>query len=170
VVKTAIFGTVGIIVLCIGLYFILRQTSLPKFQKAIGRIESVSVESEERIRYFYRSAYLVTSYTPKVVYTYEVDGKEYRGYRFSLPDDFLSESYEEVEQMVRGMRKGSPVQVYYDPSEPSYSALVLERGTCDKWGMPLFLVGLAFCFLTGLFFFHERAKIEEESRRAFPPC
>ena len=167
--KTAVFGSLGIIFFCVGLYFLMRAASLSGFEKTTGRIEYVTVDTEQRFRYRRRFYYYETYYIPRVVFSYEVDGKKYRGERFTIPDKFYTRYRDEAEKMVAGMKKGSPVEVFYDPDEPSRSALKVEAAGYTEWGVPLFVVGLILGGLTVLFFFIERAQIEERTLRTAMP-
>ena len=61
---------------------------------------------------------------PVVVYQYEVNGKSYQGQRIKAGDKFMSIRISgETQATVARYPVGSRVTVYYDPNNPSESAL-----------------------------------------------
>lgn len=66
-----------------------------------------------------------TSYYPNVVYEYEVNGQRYQNNRMYVGMQVGRGNYMTIQQQINHYPVGSPVQVYYDPNNPSQS--VLER-------------------------------------------
>ena len=61
---------------------------------------------------------------PVVVYQYEVNGKSYQGQRIKASDKFISVRISgEAQATVARYPAGARVTVYYDPNNPSESAL-----------------------------------------------
>ena len=61
---------------------------------------------------------------PVVVYQYGVNGKSYQGQRIKASDKFMSvRVFGEAQATVARYPVGSRVTVYYDPNNPSESAL-----------------------------------------------
>ena len=61
---------------------------------------------------------------PVVVYQYEVNGQSYQGQRIKASDKFMSIRISgEAQATVARYPAGSRVTVYYDPNNPSESAL-----------------------------------------------
>lgn len=71
-----------------------------------------------------RRSHNSSSEYPVVVYQYEVDGKSYQGQRVKASDKFISvRIMGEARATVARYPVGARVSVYYDPNNPSESAL-----------------------------------------------
>lgn len=86
------------------------------------------------------------SYGIDVEYDYRVSGRTYRGQQFSFEPRSGDREYWEAK--TRKFKTGSPVSVYYDPSNPESS--VLETGAYE-WNYIFIAMGLAFTG-AGLYF------------------
>jgi hypothetical protein len=67
-----------------------------------------------------------TSYDPKVLYEYDVDGKTFQGQTIRVGDSFFRVSAggsSEAQKVVDRYPEGSEVYVYYNPDNPAESAL-----------------------------------------------
>ncbi len=63
-------------------------------------------------------------YTPRVSYEYVVDGKTHRSDRIDfLPDGHSTRDRSAAEAVLQRYSKGSTVEVFYDPADPSTSCL-----------------------------------------------
>jgi hypothetical protein len=61
-------------------------------------------------------------YRIDVAYTYEVNGRSYRGDRLT-PGDGSFRDLRSAQSALRGLDSGRPVTVYYDPADPTRSVL-----------------------------------------------
>lgn len=66
------------------------------------------------------------TYTPRVAYSYEVDGSLYLNDRLSLSQSRQQSSRGAAEDSLRAYAVGAPVTVRYDPQSPRRSALIIE--------------------------------------------
>ena len=91
-----------------------------------------------------------TEYTPKVNYSYSVDGRKYEGDRLAvghLGVDFQSHA----KDVVMDYPKGKKITIYYMPADPSVS--ILEPGTqyvssgLQLFGVVLIILGTGLAFL-----------------------
>ncbi len=85
------------------------------------------------------------TYTPKVRYTYEVNGERYQGYRIWFGGAPGGSNRRKVEAIVARYPQGSRVTVYYNPAKPTEA--VLERGKAPGSGW-LLVVGSVFVLFT----------------------
>ncbi len=68
-----------------------------------------------------------TSYVPRVVYEYAVNGNKYQGNRVALGSEVGRGSYRSVEEkMTASYPSGQIVQVHYNPANPQDAALELR--------------------------------------------
>ncbi len=65
-------------------------------------------------------------YAPKIIYSYEVDEKEYVSNRIKIMNDYSSNSPKAVQKIISKYRRDSDVVIYYNPRKPEKS--VLEKG------------------------------------------
>ncbi|HYC35880.1 MAG TPA: DUF3592 domain-containing protein [Usitatibacter sp.] len=115
-----------------------------------GRIESLEVKSIQR------GHHGMGTYKPTLVYTYRVQGRDYRGSRIRV-SDFLTIGVQSRRQSqaaveLDGFFPGSPVTVHFDPLNPSRA--VLRPGVSSSqylmgfgFAILLPLLAAAFCFL-----------------------
>jgi hypothetical protein len=72
-------------------------------------------------------------------YTYCVDGRTYQGRRLSYRT--MSDlPFAEALDLMHGLRKGSEVDVYYDPTRPERSVMIPGSGTGNIVGLVTLLV------------------------------
>jgi hypothetical protein len=81
------------------------------------------------------------SYVPMIVYEYQVDGKVYRGQRYSFGTQVGTGFTGIASRVVDRYPEGSAVDVYYNPENPSEA--VLKRSAGGSWGNLLMVVVLA---------------------------
>lgn len=76
-------------------------------------------------------------YRRKIVYQYRVEGHDYEGNRIRFDED-SSDSLSEAREIVGAYPVGLAVDVFYDPNDPSQSALTTGLGGADlMWAMLL---------------------------------
>ncbi len=63
-----------------------------------------------------------SKYRIDVEYTYQVDGRPYRGDRLTAGDAYFRD-LRSAQAALRGLEPGRPVTVYYDPADPTRSVL-----------------------------------------------
>ncbi len=115
-----------------------------------GKIMSASIESVSlpvRVQTSTSSYRLATRYAPLIVYEYIVNGKQYQGNRLHLGPRVLSSETSDVEQALKRYAAGSQVAVWYNPVNPTESALDVRAGweVWTEWAVSglLFLLTLA---------------------------
>lgn len=64
-----------------------------------------------------------TSYEPKVIYAFQVNGQQYRGDKVKLGLVVRSGGYMGAQQIVDRYPAGSTVTVYYNPANPAQCAI-----------------------------------------------
>lgn len=79
-----------------------------------------------------------TTYTPRVAYSYRVEGSLYLNDRLSLSQAHQQTSRDAAEDELRAYPIGASVTVRYDPTSPRRSALIIE----DRGNIPY--IGLLF--------------------------
>lgn len=98
-------------------------------------------------------------YQPEVTYHYWVAGREYQGVSLEpFSNNESTSNFGSVQQKLRPYQVGHKVAVYYDPANPSDSALSLSRKpSLFLWiGVPFFLIGLGFLAGAWLWFVRVR--------------
>lgn len=85
------------------------------------------------------------SYSPKVSYSFEVDGKKYHGDRIIFGNYYTKK--EQALERLANYPKGKLISVYYDPSNPS--DCTLDRGM--KGIIYVYLVGGLFATTFGAY-------------------
>ena len=132
----------------LALPFLLVGAAIAFFALVPTLIDGYRMESWEEGRATLERAELVelkgedsTSYRVSATYTYEYDGREYRGHRVAIGavadniGDFQQSLGQELES---ALAEGRPVPVWIDPADPTQA--VLNRDI--RWGMTgLYLVG-----------------------------
>ena len=83
-----------------------------------------------------------TSYTPMVEFSYEIDGRTYRGNRV-FPGTSMSYDHGTAKSIVNRYQPGATVSVHYDPADPTQA--VLE--TKSKGGNLFLILGSVFAVL-----------------------
>lgn len=103
------------------------------------------------------------TYTPRVAYSYTVNGSLYLNDRLSLSQSRQQTSREAAEDQLRAYTVGAPVTVRYDPQSPRRSALIIEDAGSVSY------IGLAFGGLVAIFGGHLLAMTLRRRRRPPPP-
>ena len=114
-------------------YFVVaaavRRDDALGFPKAKGRITASEVESTPGEK--------ETIYQPKIVYQYRVHDQDYEGSHVRF-DEVSSDRPSEARKAVDAYPVGRTVDVFYDASDPSRSALEVGlNGSDPLWGMLL---------------------------------
>jgi hypothetical protein len=91
-----------------------------------GAIESSEIRSQTRGRG------RGTDYVLVLTYSYELEGQRYRGSRWSVGGDLVSDDRAGAEIHARSYRVGDRVPVYYDPEDPT-SAVLAVGGQRKAW-------------------------------------
>ncbi len=124
-------------------YFLSHEIASYSFSETSGKIVSGTVEKRKR-----SGKKIGSDYTPRIGYTYEVDGKTLVGEGIHFSDSSFSMPHQ-AERVLARFPVGSDVSVYYDPADPGRSVLV--RGIS---GIGIFfllaLINLGFVFLVWL--------------------
>jgi hypothetical protein len=93
------------------------------------------------------------SYSPQVSYSYQVLGQQYTGNKISFGFAKSHNSYQKAEAELTRFPLGSPVTVYYNPSNPAEA--VLERkagGAVLATILGVFFIFLGLCISCPLIF------------------
>ncbi|KGQ19719.1 DUF3604 domain containing protein [Lysobacter dokdonensis DS-58] len=77
-------------------------------------------------------------------YTYSVDGRAYEGRRLSYRPMALV-PFAEAMDLLYGLRKGSEIDVYYDPARPERAVMIPGTGTGNIVGLATLLVLAVLC-------------------------
>jgi hypothetical protein len=100
-----------------------------------------------------------TSYSPNIVYRYEVNGKDYESKQITF--GFVKGDESEAIEKVSLYSAGSQVKVYYNPSSPEQSCLE-TGGSKAGFAIP---IGLSIIFMVGGIWGANRAR--KEKRRLY---
>jgi hypothetical protein len=98
-----------------------------------GRVISSGVREvqvRQRVRTSVGRYRIVTRYAPAMVYTYVVNGAQYRGERLRMGEGFVSSDTHAAERASARYPIDSQVIVFYNPADPSDSTLDTRSG----WG------------------------------------
>lgn len=88
-------------------------------------------------------------------YTYTVDGVSYEGSRITFFQYAVFANRYQNEQLVAQHPAGTPVQIYYDPTDPAQSVLMRTIPLSQMWSpvlLALCLLSILFTGLMGLLF------------------
>ena len=77
-------------------------------------------------------------------YTYKVDGRIYEGKRLSYRT-MHSLSFDEALDHLHGRRKGSEIDVYYDPTDPRRAVMLPGVSTSNIVGLATLMILTAIC-------------------------
>ncbi|HSM56842.1 MAG TPA: DUF3592 domain-containing protein [Candidatus Sulfomarinibacteraceae bacterium] len=83
-------------------------------------------------------------------YAYTVDGVTYEGSRITFFQYAVFANRFQNEQLVAQHPPGTPVQIYYDPSDPAQSVLMRTIPLSQLWSPVLLALCLLSVLLTGL--------------------
>jgi hypothetical protein len=103
------------------------------------------------------------TYTPRVAYSYHVNGSLYLNDRLSLSQTHQQSSRGAAEDSLRAYAVGAPVAVRYDPQSPRRSALIIEDAGSVSY------IGLAMGGLLAIFGGYLVAMTLRRRRRPPPP-
>lgn len=120
------------------------------WRSVLGKVIAASVESVSlpvRVQTSTSSYRLATRYAPAVQYEYFVNGARYQADRLHLGPRILSSETSDAEQALKRYPVGSQVVVWYNPVNPTESALHVRAGwgVWTEWAISglLFLLTLA---------------------------
>ena len=141
------FALVGLVILVAATVTMITASDSRTWPHAQGTmlVSEVEMDVSTSPRGPGRTSSTSTSYTPRVEYRYEVDGKSHKGTRFELLERGEG-TRAEVAAKLEKFAEGSQVTVYYDPGDPAKS--VLKPGTPDAMGIP-FLLGFVALLVGG---------------------
>ncbi|WP_421870514.1 DUF3592 domain-containing protein [Motiliproteus sp.] len=92
-----------------------------------GTIAAVSLDESKRIENKeidgLRQQYEISTFRPKLRYSYRVNGIEYQSERFAIADK-STESRQEAESWLAKFAVGNSVTVFYNPEAPADSVLL----------------------------------------------
>lgn len=133
-------------------YATMRASAAEDWPVAAGRVVATRIDHSEHTdddgdRY--------TTYHPVVAYEFQVGGRTLRSERLNLNEAEAYDYREDAVAFLADYPAGAPVEVYYNPDDPSDSAVIIEG---PSW---MFLIitafGLAF-FAAGWFVPVERTR------------
>ena len=96
---------------------------------ASARVEESRSETRERDSSGRERLRVSHSYSPRITYTYRVGGRVYRSDTIWLTSAPSWSEPAEAEACLADYRVGSEVELFYNPADPSDSALILEPPT-----------------------------------------
>src|SRR2546429_5127182 len=109
---------IGVALLIVAIVQARRAVRLARWPTVTGRIVNAAVEDgPPRGR-----PIPVASHRAVVTYVYEVEGKEWESHRVFMGDEQFRTG-DDARDRVRRYEPGTPVQVYYDPQNPSSAVL-----------------------------------------------
>lgn len=89
-----------------------------RWKKSAARI--LKIEELERVHV--QAGMRMPYYVPKVEFSYEVGGREYRSDRFST-HNFTLGTKGEIAEVLRGAKVGDTVEIFYDPQSPQRTSI-----------------------------------------------
>jgi len=81
------------------------------------------------------------TFSANVHYRYVIGGRTFESKRLWYRPTWLS-SYSDTVDLLHGVRKGKPVDVYYDPTNPTRSVLIAGSDTSNIVAIVLRIIGL----------------------------
>ena len=120
-------GGLGLFLLLFGFAQERRALATQTWSSTQGKV----VASEVRSFTQWKDGVQRTLYTPGIVYSFTVSGREYTSDRYSLGAETGWGAARFAEKKVNEHPAGSPVTVYYDPKTPADS--VLDRRLSGGW-------------------------------------
>ncbi len=136
------FGALGLAMTAYGGWRWWLVSKMRTWTKTSGRIERIEEEKRMRTQHGVTAPYFV----PKIEVAYEVSGISFRSKRFSI-HNFTVGFPGEARELLAGRGVGDPVEVHYDPSQPSRS--IVQVPSHDGALVAAFL-GLILIMLTAL--------------------
>ncbi len=115
----------------------------PKTSGRITRSDIETVVQQHNHASQTRRDYDVTMYVPRVVYTYQVDGNSFEGDNIGWSDSASTPTF--AEKTIKRYALQTPVQVFYNPQDPTQSTLALAGGlfALVLWLLSAVLAGAA---------------------------
>lgn len=156
-----IFGLIfilGVFVMGAALFYYSLSRVLLVYRTQNWTATSGSVISSEVC---YRRGIKSDSYSPRIVYRYAVDGKEYESREITY--GFTEGSKDEAAEKVAQYPAGSEVKVFYNPSSPGQACL--ERGgAVNGFAIPLIV---SFIFMGAAIWLANRER--KKKKRLYRP-
>ncbi len=118
-----IFGGVGVIILAFGIRSLKEARISAQWPATDGRI--ISSRVERHVSRSSSSGNTSVTYGADITYDYVVDGHTYEGSRVAV-GDIRTSNRSRAERIVERYAAGTPVEVFYNPDDPSRA--VLEAG------------------------------------------
>jgi len=155
-------GTIlaGLIFFCYGLWGYMQTQDARGWPQADGMVTLSKLHTSRASQIGKKSS--STRYRAEIAYAYNVGGQEYKGYRINVADIATKEGrgrvkvsggtfgYDTDKDIVKRFPLGKRVKVYYNPSDPSVSALENKLPfhiDLGLWlGLPVAGLGLAAFF------------------------
>lgn len=169
--STMIMGIVAIPFLIVAVVFFFlwlrgrgKVSAAADWPTTTGRVLFATVEAR---RSRSGSSGYSTSYYPKVVYEYEVNGQRYHSDRFNLGWEVGRGWKSGVQKTVDRFPVGSLVPVYYNPAKPDESALE-KSAPASNWFLfiAFLIIGILIC--TAVFTLGGMNIISQTIQRALP--
>lgn len=128
-----VFIWIGSLIIAAGVglfaWFAISDMRTNSWPTVTGQVVATTIDSSQSSR---RSSYL-----PKAVYTYEVDGRRYQNNDIWFGESKSFRKYANASNILAPYRVGGPVTVYYDPADPSRSRLLAS-------GLPWYFLVVVF--------------------------
>jgi Tfp pilus assembly protein PilV len=123
-------GLFGALLLILGLYSSIMDTSASSWPVTEGTITSSQVES------WGSGAHDPIDYRPAITYQYQVGGKTYNGSQISSGATFYGgvnvDEYEQANAIVSNYPVGSIVEVHYNPNNPNNAVLETQSSLIEQ--------------------------------------
>ncbi|BBO76640.1 hypothetical protein DSCW_40570 [Desulfosarcina widdelii] len=133
----------GIVLMAWGVYEIKGSRESGNWPSTQGTITSSGVSKRTTRDSNHRNR---TTYTPKVNFQYQVDGRQYTSSRIAFGTGDTGGSEKWARKVVNKYPVGKTVTVHYKPQDPQYG--VLESGI--TWRSIIFLLAGAVFFIVGV--------------------
>lgn len=137
-----IFIVIGALMIAAGGALFMQQGKLDSFKKTTCVIES----SKVGVSVSKKDGHKSTMYRPKIVYSYDVDGKKYSSSSYALVESSSSNA-KWAEGLVALYKEKTEHPCYYNPENPAECVLNPEKSytgsiICGIFGVVFLLVGL----------------------------
>ena len=138
------------LVVVVSLVVILQFLNSSDWNEAAGRIvHSEIVELDLQYNDRIKTTGGVIDYQVKMLYSYEVNGVEYKGDTIYAGFNNIFPDFKSASEMVERFSSGSDVTLYYDPESPAQSCLISSKSIGVKQKIVL---GFVLLFGFGLVF------------------
>lgn len=138
-IAVIVFVIIGIGLTWFGAGRLINASTSRRWPTTQGRIETTSIKKVEERRH----GMTLVRTRPTIHYEYEVNGKPYRGDRFSFDMSIAVDANGAALELAAKYPVGTTVAVHYKPGRPSRS--VIEPGVtagCAVWSSFFLLCGL----------------------------